>query len=55
MNASEYMKQLAEIDQSYANEIGKDCLEDVQEEENDNLIKENNINNKKNSGKDKIE
>ena len=55
MNASEYMKQLAEIDQSYANEIGKDCLEDVQEEENDNLIKENNINNKKNLGKDKIE
>ena len=42
MNASEYMKQLRDMDKSYNNEIGKDCLDDEMiEEEDDNLINTN--------------
>ena len=44
MNASEYMRQLREIDKEYKNEIGKDCLDDemIGEEEDDRLIKNDN-------------
>jgi syntaxin-binding protein 1 len=41
MNASEYMKQLREMDKEYINEIGKDCLDDEMMEEEDNLISTN--------------
>ena len=41
MNASEYMKQLREMDKEYTNEIGKDCLDNEMMEEEDNLISTN--------------
>ena len=55
MNASEYMKQLREMEKNYNNEIGKDCLDDdmIKDDEEDNLI---NTNSKGNYvEKDKIE
>ena len=41
MNAKEYMKQLREINDEFSKEIGKDCLDDELEEEDDKLIKNN--------------
>lgn len=56
MNASEYMRQLREIDKEYNSEIGKDCLDDemIGEEEDDKLIKTDNKP-KGNLDKEKIE
>ena len=42
MNASEYIKQLREIDSDYKMEIGKDCLDDEMIDEADKLINNNN-------------
>ena len=59
MNAKEYMKKLGEINQDFGKEIGNDCLEDNNDDEDDKLIKDNDKdkdNKKKSSGdKDKIE
>ena len=44
VNASQYMKQLRDIDQDYQMEIGKDCLDDAMVDEADKLINNNNVN-----------
>ena len=55
MNAKEYMKQLREINDEFSKEIGKDCLDDEMEEEDDKLIKNSDNKKKGNNDKEKIE
>ena len=55
MNAKEYMKQLREINDEFSKEIGKDCLDDELEEEDDKLIKNSDNKKKGNNDKEKIE
>ena len=55
MNAKEYMKQLREINDEFSKEIGKDCLDDEMEEEDDKLIKNSENKKKGNNDKEKIE
>ena len=55
MNASEYMKQLREIDKEYKNEIGKDCLDDGMIDEEDEPLIKNDNKPKANLDKEKIE